>query len=431
MTWTSLFADRVRSLDDAVALVRPQDRVMGGLPEPAPFLELLATRTDLRHVELFLSAPRLGGIAAARNPAIDVSASFLTQAVRNSGVAMDVLPVGFHGWIGFIRRWAPRVRVVVVATPTAEGVVHAGGAIGADDELVQGRVGRPADALVIGLVDPNQPQIPGFTYRVEDFDVLVPLPEDTPGPLYDDRKKSPHLACFVAALDDLIPDEATLQAGVGGIPDLAMGYLSHKRNLGIHTEVLGGGLTELWRQGAVTNQAKTNYPGESIFTIALPDTWDVAAAHPQARIERAAVALDPREIAANHRLRCVNATLQVDLFGQGNAEMIGGVQYSGVGGQVDFHRACNLAEDGLSILTLESTAAGGTVSRIVPNITANAVTSTRYDAHVVITEFGVAWLRDATMRQKAQRLIAIAHPDFRAELSEAAERAGLAYRRGR
>jgi 4-hydroxybutyrate CoA-transferase len=425
MDWTARFADRVRTMDEAVGLVRPGDRVMGGLPEPAAFLQALAARDDLHDVELFASAPRLGGIAAAKNPGIRVYASFVTQAVRKAGATMEVLPVGFFGWVGFVRRWAPRVRAVLVATPLDDGTVYAGNSVAADDELVLGRTGRPDDAVVIGLVDPNQPRIPGFTYRVTDFDVLVPLPADTPPPFYDERKESPHLDAFVGALDELLPDGATLQAGVGGIPDMALRHLTHKRDLGIHTEVLGGGMAELWRQGTVTNRAKVHFPGRSVFTLALPDAWDIAADNPQACIQPAAVALNPREIAANNRLRCINATLQVDLFGQGNAEMIDGVQYSGVGGQVDFHRACNLADDGLSILTLQSTAAGGKVSRIVPTIASNAVTSTRYDAHVVVTEHGVAWLRDATMRQKAERLIAVAHPDFRAELTEVAERMGL------
>jgi 4-hydroxybutyrate CoA-transferase len=425
MDWTASCGDRVRTMEEAVALVRPGDRIMGGMPEPAPFLEALAARDDLVDVELFLNAPRVGGVAAAKNPGIQVYAGFITQAVRRAGASMEVVPVGFYGWVGMIGRWAPRVRVVLVAEPLADGTIHAGASVAADDELVLGRKGRPDEALVIGVVDPNQPHIPGFAYQVTDFDVLVPLPADTPAPIYDERKRSPFLDHFVAALDELIPDGATLQAGVGGIPDMAMRALTHKRDLGIHTEVLGDGMAELWRQGAVTNRAKTHFPGRSVFTVALPETWDVAATHPQACIQPARVALDPRHIGANHRLRCVNATLQVDLFGQGNAEMISGAQYSGVGGQVDFHRACNLAEDGLSVLTLESTAAGGTVSRIVGSIAGNAVTSTRYDAHVVVTEYGVAWLRDATMRQKAQRLIAVAHPDFRASLTEDAERSGL------
>lgn len=424
-TWRERFSDRLISLDDAVALVRSGDRVIGGLPEPAPFLQRLATRHDLADVELFLSAPRVGGIAVAGHPGINLLASFLTQAVRRAGANVEVLPVGFHGWIGFIRRWAPRVRVVLVGEPTLEGVVPVGGSAAADDELVRGTVGRPSDAVVIGVVDPNQPRIAGHAFSVEDFDALVPLPDDVAPPYYDERKLSPFLDTFVGALDDLIPDGATLQAGVGGIPDQAMRLLTAKRNLGIHTEVLGGGLADLWSSGAVSNAAKTHYPGRSVFTIALPEAWNQAAGHPQAWIERAAVVLDPREIARNHLMRCVNAALQVDLYGQGNAEMIDGVQYSGVGGQVDFHRACNLSDDALSILTLESTAAGGAVSRIVPHLAPNAVTSTRHDAHVVITEYGVAWLRDATVRQRAARLIAVAHPDFRAQLTEEAERAGL------
>ena len=398
---------------------------MGGMPEPAPFLERLAERTDLQDVELFLSAPRRGGIAVAANPGVRLRAAFLTQALRRAGAQADLVPVGFSGWVGLIRRWSPRVRVVVVAEPTAEGIVHPGNSLAVDDELVQGRVGRNPEAVVIGLVDPNQPHIPGHTFRVEDFDVLVPLPADTPGPIYDERKRSPHLPVFIEALAELIPDGATVQAGVGGIPDQAMAHLGAKRDLGIHTEVLGPGLAELWRQGAATHAAKTHHPGKAVFTIALPDAARFAAGHPEARLEPAALALDPREIARNRAMRCVNATLQVDLFGQGNAEMIDGVQYSGVGGQVDFHRACNLAEDALSILTLESTAADGTVSRIVGHLAPNSVTSTRYDAHVVVTEHGIAWLQDASVRQRAERLIAVAHPKFRDQLTHEARRGGL------
>jgi acyl-CoA hydrolase len=423
--WARRFARQVRSLDDAVALVRPDDRVMGGLPEPTPYLERLAQRTDLQRVELFLAAPRTGGIAVSGNPGIELRAAFITQAMRRAGAVAEVLPMGFSNWVGLIRRWAPRVRVVVVAEPTAEGVVYPGNAVAVDDELVQGRTGRPDDAVVIGIVDPNQPHIEGHTYRVEDFDVLVPLPDDTPGPFYDDRKESPHLATFVAALEELVPDGATLQAGVGGIPDQAMARLHTRSDLGIHTEVLGPGMAELWRNGPVTNARKGHFAGRTVFTIALPGAAQVAAGKGDARLERAALTLDPREIARNRQLRCINATLQVDLFGQGNAEMIDGVQYSGVGGQVDFHRACNLADDALSILTLESTTGDGTVSRIVPALGPNVVTSTRYDAHVVVTEHGVAWLRDATVRQRTERLIGVAHPRFRDWLTEEARRNGL------
>ncbi|MFN0029539.1 MAG: acetyl-CoA hydrolase/transferase family protein [Acidimicrobiales bacterium] len=423
MSWTDHFAHKVMTVEQAAGLVRNGDRVMGGLPEPAAFLAALARREDLSDVALYLGAPRAGGVAAALNPGITLYAGFLTEAVRQAGAPVEVLPVHFSGWTGFIRRWRPRVRVVLVAEPSLDGVVHPGSTVANDDELVRGA--RPDDAVVIGIVDPNQPRLRGFTYRVEDFDVLVPLPSDTEAPFYDSRRVSAHIDTVVGHIDDLIPDGATLQSGVGGLPEAIMSRLGHKRDLGIHTEVMGAGMAELLGTGAVTNTRKTLYPGETVFTIAMPEALDALAQHPGTRLERAAMVLDPREVAKNHQMRCVNAVLQVDLFGQGNAEMLGGQQYSGVGGQLDFLRACTFADDALSILVLESTTANGTVSRIVPHVAPNATTGGRYETQVVITEHGVAWLQDASMRQKAQRLIDIAHPDHRDWLTEAAKQSGL------
>ncbi len=423
MSWTERFAHKVMTLDQAAGLVHNGDRVMGGLPEPAAFLTALGQRDDLSDVELYLGAPRAGGVAAALHPGITLYAGFLTEAVRKVAAPVEVLPVHFSGWTGFIRRWRPRVRVVLVAEPTLDGVVHPGSTVANDDELVLGA--RPDDAVVIGIVDPNQPRLRGFTYSVDDFDVLVPLPADTEAPFYDSRRISAHLDAVMGHIDDLIPDGATLQSGVGGLPEAIMARLGHKRDLGIHTEVMGAGMAELLGTGAVTNARKTLYPGETVFTIAMPEALEVLATHPGTRLERAALVLDPREVAKNHQMRCINAVLQVDLFGQGNAEMLGGQQYSGVGGQLDFLRACTFADDALSILVLESTTANGTVSRIVPHVAPNATTGGRYETQVVITEHGVAWLQDASMRQKAQRLIDIAHPDHRDWLTEAAKETGL------
>jgi acyl-CoA hydrolase len=343
--------------------------------------------------------------------------------VRRANVRVEVMPVHFSGSPAFIRRWRPRVRVVLVAEPTDDGVVHPGATIANDDELVTGP--RPDDAVVIGLVDPKQPRLRGHTYAVDDFDVLVELPPDSSEPFYDTRRVSVHLDAFMATIDDLIPDGATMQSGIGGLPEAIMARLGHKRDLGVHTEVLGWGMAHLLGTDAVTNARKTHFPGESIYTIAFPEAVSAVRDNPTARLERAALVLDPREIARNSQMRCVNAVLEVDLFGQGNAEMIGGVQYSGVGGQLDFLRACTMADDALSILVLESTAANGTISRIVPHLGPNATTCGRYETQVVITEHGVAWLRDATMRQKAQRLINIAHPDHQPWLIDQAKSAGL------
>ncbi len=423
MSWTERYASRVRTMEEAIALVRPVDRVMGGMPEPAAFFAALGERDDLRDVDVYLLAPRHGGAAVGAHPGMTLYAGFLTEVVRRAAVPLEVLPLHFSGVPGFIRRWRPRVRVVLVAEPTEDGVVHPGATVANDDELVRGD--RAEDAVVIGIVDPNQPRLPGVTFRVEEFDALVPLPADAAPPVYDSRRESPHLDTILGLIDDLIPDGATLQSGVGGLPEAIMRRLGHKRDLGVHTEVLGGGMAELLGTGAVTNARKTLFPGKTVFTIALPEALDAAERHGGLHLESASIVLDAREIARNHQLRCVNAALQIDLFGQGNAEMLGGSQFSGVGGQLDFLRACTFADDALSILVLESTAAGGAVSRIVGNLSPNATTAGRYDTQVVVTEHGVAWLRDASMRQKAQRLIDIAHPDHRAALTDQAKAVGL------
>lgn len=410
------------TLEEAARVVRPEDRVMVGLPEPAAWLEALAARDDLVDVELFVPAPRDGAVVAGTNNAIRLLAPFLTDQTRRHKTPVEVLPLYLSGWGPFTARWNPRVRVVLVSEPDASGALYPGGSLAADDEMVRGH--RSDDSIVIGLADPNQPRINGYTHDVADFDVLVPLPANAAQTIYDLRKEPDTIDAFVAAADELIPDRATLQSGIGGIAESIMARLTHKRDLGVHTEVLGGGMASLVESDAVTNRFKGHYDGNTVFTIALPEAFEAAARHPSSLMLPTRLVLDPREVARNRLMRCVNSALQIDLLGQGNAEMIGGVQYSGVGGQLDFLRACSMAEDALSILVLESSTSKN-VSRIVPRLNVNAATGTRYDTQVVITEHGVAWLRDATMRQKAQRLIAIAHPDHRAELEEEADKMGL------
>jgi 4-hydroxybutyrate CoA-transferase len=426
--WTQQYADRVMTLDEAAALVHQTDRVMVGLPEPAPWLEALGARADLADVEIFVPAPRDGAVAAGANQAIRLLAPFLTDQMRLSKTPVEILPVHLSGWGPMAERWSPRVRAVLIGEPDAAGIVHPGGSLAADDELVRGQ--RSPDSVVIGLVDPHQPRMPGFTYNVTDFDVLVPLSVDTPRTVYDLRKEPAAIDDFVAAVGELIPDKSTLQSGIGSVPEAIMARLTHKRDLGVHTEVLGGGMAALVDSDAVSNRYKGHYDGNTVFTIVLPEAVEFASRHPSSLMLPTRLVLDPREVARNRLMRCVNSAVQVDLFGQGNAEMIGGVQYSGVGGQLDFLRACTMADDALSILVLESVTSKN-ISRIVPRLDVNAATATRYDTQVVVTEYGVAWLRDATMRQKAQRLIAIAHPDHRARLEEEASKMGLGQSTGR
>lgn len=422
--WSDVFADRVITPEAAAAMVTDGDLVVGGLPEPTLFLEALGARRDLDSIDVFVPAPRIGGVAVAENPAVRLLTPFRTQFLRKSGAPAEVLPVRLHDWAGLIERMRPRVAVVQVSTPEPDGTVHAGSTLAANDRLVR-RDRQPGD-VVLALVNPIVPHIYGETFHVDEFDGLIPVPaSDKAMPIFDERREPEHLDAFVGALQELVPDGATLQAGIGGIAERALYQLSGKSDLGIHTEVLGAGLTHLVETGVATGRRKTLYPGEAVFTITLPEAFAAVDRNPKFRLEPARAVLDPAVVASNRQMRCINSALEVDLWGQVNAEMIDGQQYSGVGGQLDFLRGCSLANDALAIHVLPSTAAAGSRSRIVTRIDRNAVTGTRYDTQVVVTEYGIAWLRDATMRQKAERLIAVAHPDFRPELTDDAGRAGF------
>ena len=244
-------------------------------------------------------------------------------------------------------------------------------------------------------------------------------------PIFDQRTPPSNLDPFVDALDELIPDGATVQSGVGGLTEVALARLTHKEDLGIHTEVMCQGLMELMKSGAATNRLKSVFPDKTIFTIALPETFEFLDNNPNCQIVPAHIALNHKTISENRDMRCVNGALEIDLWGQANSEMIGGVQHSGVGGALDFLRGCQMSDSAMSIHLMPATAQKGAASRIVPQINVNAVTATRYDVDVVVTEFGIARLKDASVRQKAERLIAIAHPEHREQLKDAAQKMGI------
>ena len=185
------------------------------------------------------------------------------------------------------------------------------------------------------------------------------------------------------------------------------------------------GLMELMKSGAATNRLKSVFPDKTVFTIALPETFDFLDNNPDCQIVPAHIALNHKTISDNRDMRCVNGALEIDLWGQVNSEMIGGVQHSGVGGALDFLRGCQMSDSAMSIHLMPATAQKGTASRIVPQINMNAVTATRYDVDVVVTEFGIARLKDVSVRQKADSLISIAHPEHREELRDAARKMGI------
>jgi acyl-CoA hydrolase len=224
---------------------------------------------------------------------------------------------------------------------------------------------------------------------------------------------------------DMIDDGATLQIGYGGIPDAVVMQLSGKRDLGIHTEMLGDGILTLVECGAVTNRQKSFMKGKMVATFALGSSklYKFMHQNPMIEMHPSNFTNDPYIAGQNDRLMSINASLQVDLLGQCGSESIGHLPYSGTGGQTDFVRAANRSRGGKSFIVLPSTARDNTISRIVPVLSPGTHASTsKNDVNYVVTEYGVAQLRGKSAKQRAQALIAIAHPDFRAELRAAANK---------
>ncbi|ABD68467.1 acetyl-CoA hydrolase/transferase [Rhodoferax ferrireducens T118] len=223
---------------------------------------------------------------------------------------------------------------------------------------------------------------------------------------------------------DMIDDGSTLQIGYGGIPDAVVMQLTHKHDLGVHTEMIGDGILTLVESGAVTNRKKTYLPGKMIATFALGSKklYQFMDHNPALEIHPVDFTNDPYLAAKNDKLMAINATLQIDLLGQCGSESLGSVPYSGTGGQADFVRAANRSRGGKAFIVLPSTAQNDRITRIVPTLAPGTHMSTsKNDINYVVTEFGVAQLRGKSAKQRAQEMISIAHPDFRAELTAAAQ----------
>ncbi|MDM0108244.1 acetyl-CoA hydrolase/transferase C-terminal domain-containing protein [Variovorax sp. J22R24] len=227
---------------------------------------------------------------------------------------------------------------------------------------------------------------------------------------------------------DMIDDGSTLQIGYGGIPDAVVMQLAHKRDLGIHTEMIGDGILSLVESGAVTNRRKNYLPGKMIATFALGSgkLYRYMDRNPALEMHPVNYTNDPALAGMNDNLVAINATLQIDLLGQCGSESLGSAPFSGTGGQSDFVRAANRSKGGKAFIVLPSTAKGDTISRIVPVLSPGThVTTSKNDVNYVVTEYGVAQLRGKSAKQRARELIGIAHPAFREELAAQAARIKL------
>jgi 4-hydroxybutyrate CoA-transferase len=279
-------------------------------------------------------------------------------------------------------------------------------------------------ACIVAQVSPSMPYIMGDTLiHISDLDYIVaadtPLEEfrmaENPGDPVAEQ-----IAQRIAAL---IPDGATLQLGIGAIPDSVLPHLEGRKDLGIHSELFSDGVMGLVEKGVITGARKTLHPGKIVagFILGSRKLYQWLDHHPMVELHRTEYVNDPCVIGQNDRQVAINGAIEVDLTGQVCADSIGPKIYSGVGGQMDFIYGASRSKGGVPIIALPSTAKQGTMSRIVPLLKEGAgVVTSRNHVHWVVTEYGAVNLYGQSIRQRAQALISISHPDFRELLTQKA-----------
>ena len=273
---------------------------------------------------------------------------------------------------------------------------------------------------VIAEVNPNMPRTFGESFiHVTDIDGFLlswePLPEAKPPRITEEDKK---IGKYIA---DLVHDGDCLQLGIGAVPDAVCSFLGDKKNLGLHSEMFSDGVLPLFEKGVINGSCKQRDVGRACVTFLMGSRklYDFVNNNPMIQMMPVDVCNNPAIISQNDNVVSINSCVQVDLQGQVCAEAIGLKQISGIGGQMDFVRGANLSKGGRSIIALHSTTKDESESKIVTTITTGGpVTTSRCDVNYIVTEYGVAQLRGQTLRERAKRLIAIAHPKFRAELAE-------------
>jgi itaconate CoA-transferase len=285
-------------------------------------------------------------------------------------------------------------------------------------------VSKTAERVILE-VNPHMPRVFGqSTVHISRVTAVV----ENAVPLLEISKAAPQPADTVIGglIAAMVEDGATLQMGIGALPDAVCAALQGHRDLGIHTEMLTPGLVELMKAGVITNARKTLHPGVTAFAFCMGDrsTYDYLHENPAIEAYPVSYINDVDVIARNDRMVSVNATLEIDLNGACCSEHLNGRQFTGSGGQLDFVRGACASPGGQSIIACHATAKSGTMSRIVPKL-CGPVTTPRNDVHKVVTEYGVANLKGLSVSERALALIGLAAPQFREELAAAAHSQGL------
>ncbi len=425
-----LFHDKLVTAETALAAVKSGDHVYvhPGCATPERLLDAMVARAgeleDVKVVHL-MSNGRAEYVRPGMERHFRHLALFCGKNVReavNAGRA-DYVPIFLSEVPRLFRcgRVPLDVALIHVSPPDEHGFCSFG--VGVECTKAAAEAAR----IVIAQVNPAMPRVLGdnfihvrkITHFVESNDPLAELPRVRMSPAFEEIGKN---------VASLIEDGATLQLGIGGIPDAVLHFVRDRKHLGVHTEMFSDGMVELVELGIVTNEKKTLHPGKIVasFVLGTRPLFDFIHNNPIVEFHPSDYVNDPFVIAQNDNMVAVNSAIEVDLTGQVCSDSIGDTIYSGFGGQVDFIRGASRAKNGRAIIALLSTAKDGKVSRISTVLEEGAgVVTSRADVHYVVTEFGVADLFGRSLRERAKALIGIAHPKFREELQAGAARRRL------
>ena len=423
MDWRTYYKEHTMKPEDAVSVIKDGDRVVFGhaVGEPIIFQRTMAQMAQqfhnvevahmvylgsgeylqpgmedhFRHNALFVGGPARKAIAENRADYTPAFFSDVPHMFRNGELPVDVF-------------------AFTCSPPDERGYVSIG--LSCD----YGWQAAKSAKTVIAEVNPNMPRTFGESFiHVTDIDGFLlswePLPEAKPPRITEEDKK---IGKYIA---DLVHDGDCLQLGIGAVPDAVCSFLGDKKNLGLHSEMFSDGVLPLFEKGVINGSCKQRDVGRACVTFLMGSRklYDFVNNNPMIQMMPVDVCNNPAIISQNDNVVSINSCVQVDLQGQVCAEAIGLKQISGIGGQMDFVRGANLSKGGRSIIALHSTTKDESESKIVTTITTGGpVTTSRCDVNYIVTEYGVAQLRGQTLRERAKRLIAIAHPKFRAELAE-------------
>jgi 4-hydroxybutyrate CoA-transferase len=430
MDWNSIYQSRVITAQEAVRVIKSGNRIFltGNVSVPQKTLAALVEYAPhLENVEI-CQALTIGSadyVTQEMEGHLRVNTLFISQNVRKAvqegradftPVLLSEFPLLFkHGYLPL------DAALIHLSMPDEHGFCSFGVEVGLTK--------TPAETarVIIAEVNEQMPRTLGDSFiHVSRLDHIIPVSYAIPEMSMRAEGGSEVVEKIAGFIAELIPDGATMQLGIGAIPNAVLKYLQHKKDLGVHSELFSDGVIELVNSGVLTSSRKTLHPGKIIagFMLGSKDLYHWADDNPLIEMHRTEYVNDPFVIAQNERMVAINSAIEVDLTGQVCADSIGPKLYSGVGGQLDFIYGASRSKGGVPIIALPSTTTlkdGTLVTRIASVLKQGAgVVTSRNHVHYVVTEYGIADLYGKTIRQRAQQLINIAHPDFRIDLEKQA-----------